>query len=95
MNQKLPLAEAVFSYLITSEYFPVSDDDDPAGGVDAHLPLQQEEVLRAAVVHIDQVPLERRTSRDVRRFVGILMTLCFCAVAAPVPARTCGRPLAE
>lgn len=30
---------AVFSHLITSEYFPVSDDDDPAGDVDAQLPL--------------------------------------------------------
>lgn len=39
MNQNLPLVKAVFSYLITSEYFPVSDDDNPASDIDAHLPL--------------------------------------------------------
>lgn len=39
MNQNLPPVKAVFSYLITSEYFPVSDDDNPASDIDAHLPL--------------------------------------------------------
>lgn len=39
MNQNHPPVKAVFSYLITSEYFPVSDDDNPASDIDAHLPL--------------------------------------------------------
>lgn len=39
INQNLPPVKAVFSYLITSEYFPVSDDDNPASDIDAHLPL--------------------------------------------------------
>lgn len=38
-HERWELIRAVFSYLIPSEYFPVSDDDDLAADVDAHLPL--------------------------------------------------------
>lgn len=54
-------AKTGLSYLITSEYFPVSDNDDFPCDVDAHVSLQLEEVLGATVVHVHQLPLGEKT----------------------------------
>lgn len=58
------LMKSIFSYLITSEYFAISDNDNLPGHIDTHLPLQLEEVFGTAIVHIDQVTLKKRKTDE-------------------------------
>lgn len=46
-------------YLVASEYFPISDDDDLPGYIYSHLSLQLEKVFCPTIVHVDQIPLQR------------------------------------
>lgn len=80
-----------FSYLITSEYFSISDNDNLPSGIDAHLPLQLRKVFCATVVHIHQVPLEHNTRGDEASDACFNYD-CLCARARLF---TSGCPLAE
>lgn len=52
------------SYLIASEYLPVSDNDNLASRINSHLPLQPGKVFSAAIIDIDQVPLGRMRASE-------------------------------
>lgn len=61
-----------FSHLIASEDFAVSGDDDFTRAVDAHLPLQFEEILCPAIVYVHQLALthtQKETSQSCSVFI--------------------------